>query len=73
MTKQDVLDKYFRDGKDLYFQSSDALVQIEGDTYLRYEKNGKIELYFGGNNGEVCILCTDDAEKLEEVIKALIY
>ncbi len=72
MTTQDVIEKYFRDGKNLYFQSSDALSDIEGDTYLRYAKTGKIELWFGGNNGEVCILCTTDAKKLEQVIKALI-
>jgi hypothetical protein len=70
---QEVLDKYFKDGKSLYFQSSDALRNIEGDTYLRYQKTGKIELYFGGNNGEVCLLCTTDVEKLESLIKAIIY
>jgi len=73
MGTQEVLDKYFTDGKMLYFQSSDALSQIEGDAYLRYEKTGKIELWFGGNSGEVCILCTTDGNKLETVIKALIF
>jgi len=73
MTTQEVLNKYFKEGKQLYFHSSDALAQIEGDTYLRYEKTGKIELWFGGNNGEVCLLCTTDGDKLEEVIKAIIW
>lgn len=73
MTTQEVLDKYFPDGKQKYFQSSDALVQIEGDTYLRYQKTGKIELWFGGNSGEVCLCCTTDGDKLETLIKAIIY
>ncbi len=73
MTTQEVINKYFRDGKQLYFQSSDALRSVEGDTYLRYAKTGIIELWFGGDNGEVCILCTTNGEKLEEIIKALIY
>ena len=73
MNTQQVLDKYFKDGKTLYFQSSDAHKQIEGDPYLRYQKTGKIEIWFGGNNGEVCLCCTTDAEKLENLIKAIIY
>ncbi len=68
-----VLDKYFKSEKMLYFQSSDALKQIEGDTYLRYAKTGKIELWFGGNNGEVCLLCTNDGDALETLIKTIIY
>ncbi len=72
MTTQEVLDKYFKD-EQLYFQSSDALTSIEGDTYLRYQKTGKIELWFGGNNGEVCLLCTTDGDKLEALIKSIIY
>ncbi len=73
MTTQEVLDKYFKDGKQIYFQSSDAHRSIEGDTYLRYAKTGKIELWFGGNNGEVCLKCTTNPEELENLIKDLIY
>lgn len=73
MTIQDVLDKYFKDGKQFYFQSSDALTMIEGDTFLRYADKGKIELYFGRDNGEICIICTKDPEKLDTLIKTLIY
>lgn len=68
---QDVLDRYFPDRQPLYFQSSDALSSVEGDTYLRYSKAGVIQLWFGGSSGEVCILCTYDGDKLEQVIKAL--
>lgn len=39
MTTQETLDKYFKEGKQLFFSSSDALKNIEGDTYLRYKKN----------------------------------
>jgi hypothetical protein len=73
MTIQEVLEKYFKGERQLYFQSSDSMAQIEGDTYLRYEKTGKIELWFGGNNGEVCLLCTTNGESLENLIKAIIY
>ena len=74
MSTQEVIEKYFRDGKYImYFQSSDAHRSMEGDTYLRYEKVGTIDLYIGGNSGEFCLLCTRKGEKLEEVIKAIIY
>jgi hypothetical protein len=73
MNTQEVIEKYFKGERQLYFQSSDAMTQIEGDTYLRYEKTGKIELWFGGNNGEVCLLCTTNGESLENLIKAIIY
>jgi hypothetical protein len=73
MSTQDVLNKYFKDEKHLYFQSSDYHKMIEGETMLSYKKTGKVELWFSGNNGEVCLIATTDGEKLEEVIKAIIY
>ncbi len=73
MDLQEVLDKYFKDGKHLYFQSSDKHQQVEGDTYLRYEKNGGVLLWFGGSNGEVCIKVTTDGAVLESVIRAIIF
>lgn len=73
MTTQEVLEKYFKDKKQLYYQSSDSHKNIEGDTYLTYKKTGKIELWFGGDNGEVCLLCTNNAEQLNSLIKAMIY
>ena len=73
MKLQEILDKYFTDGKSLYFRSSDSLSNIEGDTYLRYRKNGTIEIWFGGNNGEVCIYCTTDPIKLEALTKSIIF
>ena len=71
MTTQEVIERYFKDSKIMYFHGSDKLRMIEGDIYLRYAKTGIIELYFGGNNGEVCILCTHDGEKLESMIKLI--
>lgn len=73
MTTNDVLDKYFKGERTLYFQSTDAHNSIEGDTYLRYKKEGHVELWFGGNNGEMCLLCTTDPERLDAIIKAMIY
>lgn len=73
MTIQEILDKYFKD-KMCYFQSSDAHKNIEGDTYLTYKKygEGRIELYLGGENGEICLCVTDNVEKLENLIKLII-
>lgn len=73
MTTTEVLEKYFKGEKMFYFQSSDSLAAIEGETYLRYAKTGKIEIWFGGNNGEVCIMCTTDPNKIDQLIKAIIY
>lgn len=72
MTTQEVLEKYFKDERTLYFQTSDAMANIEGDSYLRYEKTGKIELWFGGNSGECCLMCTTNGDELESLIKAII-
>jgi hypothetical protein len=73
MNTQEILEKYFKEERTLYFQSSDAHQQIEGDTYLRYEKTGKIEVWFGGNNGEMCLCATTDPGKLESIIKAMVF
>lgn len=70
---EEVLQKYFKDGKHLYFRSSDALSQIEGDPYLAYEKTGRIELWYGGHNGQVCLLSTTDGDSLEALILSIIH
>lgn len=72
---KEVLDKYFPEGKNRnkYFYSSDAHKAIEGDTYIcyRWYDSNRIELYLGGDNGEYCIIVTDDAEKIETLIKII--
>lgn len=75
MITEDVLYKYFRDERMKYFHSSDAHKNIEGDTYLTYRKygDGRTELYLGGNNGEVCLCVTDNAEKLDSLINLILY
>jgi len=75
ITTQQVIDKYFKnDGRtNLYFHGSDRLNSLEGRTYLRIEKSGQIELYFGSDNGETCILCTRDGSKLESLIQAIMF
>jgi hypothetical protein len=71
-TVTSVLDKYFAEERIKYFHSSDAHQNIEGDTYLRYDNNGdRIELWFGGDNGEVCLIVTKDAEKLDQIITGI--
>ena len=71
---EEILHKHFRNEKVLYYHSSDAHKRIEGETYLKYESSmGKIELWFGGENGEVCLLCTNDSEKLDKAIMLLTY
>ncbi len=75
MNIQEVINKHFRDDKTLYFHSSDAHKNIEGDTYLTYSKHGdgRIELYFGGDNGEVCITVTDSPKKLDLLIGNILH
>lgn len=73
MTTQDVLEKYFKDEKMIYFCSSDKLRMIEGEPYLRYQKDNGVQLWAGGNNGEVCIMVTSNGDDLETLIKAIIY
>ncbi len=68
-----ILEKYFGQEKTLFFQSSDALTAISGDTYLKYKQGWKIEIWFGCNDGEVCIHASNDPEKIEQIIKAIIY
>lgn len=74
MTLEQVIDKYFSEGRNKYFHGSDRLHHKEGDTFLRFEIHGDIvDLYFCGDNGEVCILCTNDPIKLNLIIENLIY
>ncbi len=74
MTIIEVIEKHFKEDRMIYFHSSDALRAIEGETFLRYRKNGVLELYFGGNNGEVCIGCfrfDSDGERLNNLINSI--
>lgn len=75
MTTEEVIEKHFKDGKVKYFHSSDAHRNIEGDTYLMYKKygDGRIELYLGGDNGEMCITVTDKPEKLDMLITNIVH
>ena len=74
----DVIYRYFREDKILYFHSSDAHHIIEGDTYIRYAYDNSIEilrtgLWIGGTNGEICIRICSTPKELENLIKAIIY
>lgn len=74
MTIREVIQKYFKEERQIYFQSSDAHAMIEGDTYLRFEwHSDKVEIWFGGNSGECCLISTNQADKLETLIRAIIY
>lgn len=72
---KEIIYKYFRDDKTLYFHSSDAHHDIAGDTFLYYKWDGeRIELWFGGTNCDtVPIKVCSTPEDLEEIIKAIIY
>ena len=68
-----IIDKYFRDGKSLYFHPADL---IADDHYLTYEMHGKrLILSIGSNNGETTIKTfnENDSEELESFIKSIIY
>lgn len=74
----DIIEKYFKGERTLFFQSSDLHKMIEGDTYLRYEFKGsvtgeKVVLWFGGNNGEFAVKVCSTPEKLEKLIQSIIY
>ena len=75
MTFDSVIQKYFGSDKTKYFQSSDALTQIEGDTALRYQRrsDGRVELYFIGDGGEICLRVCSQPEELNELVKRIIY
>jgi hypothetical protein len=69
-----VINKYFRDGKILYFHPADAIFD---DQYLRWEyhqhERGKILISVGSNDGEVRVNIFTEADKLEQFIKLAIY
>ncbi len=70
----DTIQRYFKDSHTLFYHSSDEHAGIEGDTYLRYELIGKrVRLWFGGENGEVCLIITESETKLENIIRELIF
>ncbi len=64
---QKIIEKYFKGEKTIYFQSSDQLNSIEGETYLRYQKDGGIQLWFGGNKPKLDPL--EEIKKLKDKIK----
>jgi hypothetical protein len=69
-----VINKYFRDGKVLYFHPADAIFD---DQYLRWEyhkgERKKILISVGSNDGEVRVNIFTEADKLEQFIKLAIY
>lgn len=74
MTIQEVIDRRFKDEETIFFQSSDRHRRIEGDAYLRYQRDGDaIQLWFGGENGDVCLCVTVDGDRLDALIKAILY
>lgn len=73
MKTQEVLNKYFKDEKTIFFNISDIYRMNYGEPYLTYSKDGGIHLFLCNNDGEICILHTTDGNKLEKVINDLIY
>lgn len=77
LTFDAVIDKYFREDKNLYFHSSDAHKTLEEDPYLRYDRRtcggNRVVLWVGGCNGEIAIKVCTTPEELETLIKAIIY
>ena len=71
---ENVIEKYFRDGKVLYFHPADAIFD---DQYLRWEyhqhERGKILISIGSNEGEVRVNIFTDPQDLENFIKLVIY
>lgn len=72
MTTQQAIQKHFGEERTCFFSQSDAHQLIEGDTFLRYiEDSGKVQLWFGGDNGEVCIFLTSDGDALDKLISII--
>lgn len=71
---EDVLDKYFKEGKILYFHPADSIFD---DQYLRWEyhrnERGKILISVGSNEGEVRVNIFTDPKDLENFIKLVIF
>jgi hypothetical protein len=71
---EEVINKYFRDAKVLYFHPADAIFD---DQYLRWEyhqhERGKILISVGSNDGEVRVNIFTEADRLEQFIKLAIY
>lgn len=74
----DIIEKYFKGERTLFFHSSDLHKNMAGDTYLRYEFKAsslgeRVVVWFGCDDGEMPIKVCSTPSKLEELIKAIIY
>lgn len=71
---EDVIDKYFKEGKILYFHPADSIFD---DQYLRWEyhkhERGKILISIGSNEGEVRVNIFTDPKDLENFIRLVIF
>ena len=74
---EDILDKYFRDNRTLYYNASDSFRGVYGESYIRwsYFKGVKshILIEVGNDDGEVALGVYYNSESLETIIKAIIY
>jgi hypothetical protein len=69
MTLTDVVERYFKGERVINFHPSDR----QGDCHLRYHFDNGAELWMGTEDGEILVMFTKDAEKLEKTIQLLIY
>ena len=62
----EVINKYFKDDRVMFFHSSDAHKMLAGDTYLRYEYQGdRVILWYGSDYEEVPLKFCRSGEELE--------
>jgi hypothetical protein len=73
ITMRQIIEKWFKEDRVIYFNQNDHLAAIEGDTYLKYVELRRVEIYFGGSNGEVCILSTNSPIAVDNLIRAIIH
>lgn len=72
LNMDEVLTGHFKESETIFFQQSDAHKTIEGDSYLRYKKWGAaIHIWYGSDNGEVCLLVTESPVKVDRLIRLL--
>lgn len=67
-----VLEWHFSGEKTRHFHQSDKHKNIEGDAYVRYATTGDtVEIWVGGDNGEVCALVTQSPAAVDCLLTLL--
>lgn len=74
-TMRDAIDEHWKGEPVKYFNSSDLLNMINGETYLKYEykKANQVVIYFGNNDIETAIKVCWTAKQIDDLVKSIIF